>query len=225
MPTTPTGRGAQVIVDPGSLTAKAIRGSYASTMEANLAQVRSDRLSGAFASGDTTADGTTVTGGAATDLVTSTNTARILGLSNSLVTHTGDTATFVFATIMVPARAMGPNGILRITTLWSATGTAQKNCLVALSPVAGGGGVNVANQAITTQLGLHDIRHIRNANATNAQRYSNSVNAAWGGMAGANLSAAINTDSITYVNLSGVLTNAGDSVALESYLVELLRFN
>ena len=42
MPATLTGRGAQVVVDPLSNTAKAMRGAYATTFEANAAKVAAE---------------------------------------------------------------------------------------------------------------------------------------------------------------------------------------
>jgi hypothetical protein len=59
MPATATGRGAQVIVDPTSDTAKAIRGAYAATLEANNAKVAADIAAGLYAASDIKPDGTT----------------------------------------------------------------------------------------------------------------------------------------------------------------------
>jgi hypothetical protein len=69
MPATATGRGAQVVLDPTSATAQAVRGAYASTMEANRAKVAADVLAGVVSDG-TGQDGTTATSAAATDLAT-----------------------------------------------------------------------------------------------------------------------------------------------------------
>jgi hypothetical protein len=67
MPATATGRGAQVVLDPSSATAQAVRGAYAATMEANRAKVAADVLAGVVSDG-TRQDGTTATGGVATDV-------------------------------------------------------------------------------------------------------------------------------------------------------------
>ena len=61
MPATATGRGAQVIVDPMSDTAKAIRGAYATTFEGNAAKVAADVAAGLHASSGNKPDGTTST--------------------------------------------------------------------------------------------------------------------------------------------------------------------
>jgi hypothetical protein len=52
MPATATGRGAQVVVDPFSDTAKAMRGAYATTFEGNAAKIAADIASGAVAHGN-----------------------------------------------------------------------------------------------------------------------------------------------------------------------------
>ena len=67
MPATATGRGAQVVLDPSSATAQAVRGAYGATMEANRAKVAADVLAGVISDGNRP-DGTTGTGGVATDV-------------------------------------------------------------------------------------------------------------------------------------------------------------
>ena len=74
MPATSTGRGAQVIVDPMSDTAKAIRGAYAATIEANTAKVASDVAAGLHANSGSKPDGTTTTN-IATDIAVSPSVA------------------------------------------------------------------------------------------------------------------------------------------------------
>lgn len=60
MPATATGRGAQVVIDPGSDTEKAIRGAYATTLEANTLKVAADVAAGLVSDGYRP-DGTTPT--------------------------------------------------------------------------------------------------------------------------------------------------------------------
>jgi hypothetical protein len=79
MPATSTGRGAQVIIDPGSDTEKAIRGAYASSIEANTAKVRADVAAGVVADGYGP-DGTTRTASMATDTA-----VNPMGANNPLV--------------------------------------------------------------------------------------------------------------------------------------------
>jgi hypothetical protein len=67
MPATATGRGAQVVLDPLSDTAKAVRGAYATTYEGNRAKVAADVAAGLVSDGNRS-DGTTATGGVAADV-------------------------------------------------------------------------------------------------------------------------------------------------------------
>ena len=225
MPATATGRGAQVIVDPGSDTGRAIRGSYANTLEANTAKVRADVLAGAFPSGNNTADGTTETGGAANDPMMSTNAVKIIDQSNAAISHTGDIVQFAFKVVPIPAGAMGPNGVLRVTTLWSFTGTATKNAAVTFSNTAGVGPGNVINQTITTQLTFNDMRMIRNANSVAAQKFFAANTNTWGIGTPGIATLTVNTAAVSYVNLLGTLTAGAESITLEGYTVELLRLN
>lgn len=87
MPATATGRGAQVVIDPLSNTAKAIRGAYAATYEANAAKVAADVLAGLQSDGSRS-DGTTSTGGPAVDIdvnpaATANISSIVLGASGS----------------------------------------------------------------------------------------------------------------------------------------------
>jgi hypothetical protein len=224
MPATATGRGAQVLVDPSTDTAKAIRGAYANTLELNTAKVRGDVEAGTFPPSNTTSDGTTNTGVPATDPIISGAAAKIIGQSSVAVSHTGDTASFSFAVIPIPANAMGPNGMLRVTTLWTFTGTLSKNAQVTFSNTPGGTGL-VLNQAITTGLSVHDVRDIRNANSVTAQKILSPNTAPYGVNAPSVVALAVNTAAACYVNMAGVMTNAGESMTLEAYTVELLRLN
>ena len=127
MPATATGRGAQVVVDPGSDTERAIRGSYANTLEDNLAKVRGDVLAGTFAPGNTTSDGTTNTGGKATDGATvpgGTGLARLLNPPVASVGNGADLTEDLLQTVTIPANALRNVGdILRIRAGGTFTGS------------------------------------------------------------------------------------------------------
>ena len=53
----------------------------------------------------------------------------VLGASAVAASHTGDTNPFTFATVTVPANAMGPNGRLRITFFWTTTASGNSKVL------------------------------------------------------------------------------------------------
>ena len=117
MSATATGRGAQVIVDPGSDTEKAIRGAYAPTLEGNIAKVRDDRLAGVFPYAETSPDGTTITGGRATDFATvpGTGVPRILNPAVASIGNGADTTEDTLQTYVIPANTLRNIGdLLRI---------------------------------------------------------------------------------------------------------------
>jgi hypothetical protein len=75
------------VIDPLSNTAKAIRGAYAATYEANAAKVAADVLAGLQSDGSRS-DGTTSTGGPAVDIdvnpaATANISSIVLGASGS----------------------------------------------------------------------------------------------------------------------------------------------
>ncbi len=83
MPVTLTGRGAQVVLDPIGDHAKAARGAYAATLEANIQKRRDDVLSGASADGNAP-DGRTNSGGTAVDTLAAPSAAALTASSVTL---------------------------------------------------------------------------------------------------------------------------------------------
>lgn len=131
---------------------------------------------------------------------------------------TGSTTETTLATITLPAGAMGANGILRISSVWTMNSNANNKTLrhrlggtaIAQLPLASPNIFYVANTLF------------RNRNAQNSQIVM-PLNAA-GGMsssAGALVSTAIDTSLSQSLTLTGQLANAGDQIALEAYFVEL----
>jgi hypothetical protein len=90
MPATATGRGAQVLVDPTSDTAKAIRGAYATTFEGNTAKIAADIAAGLHAASGSKPDGTTSTN-IASDIAVSPSVSPKQAGSLVLGTNAGPT--------------------------------------------------------------------------------------------------------------------------------------
>jgi hypothetical protein len=144
----------------------------------------------------------------------------ILGASGTAVSGAADTNENTLATITVPAGAMGTNGILRITTNWAVTNSANNKTLrVRFSGAAGTIlGVFVA----TTQPRLkNDALIINTAAATQA------TSSTWWASAGNAVDAAtaptVDTTATTTVVITGQKASAGETLTLSNYLVELLR--
>ena len=111
MPATATGRGAQVVLDPLSDTAKAVRGAYATTFEANAAKVAADIAAGLVSSGNRP-DGTTSTGATAVD--TDVNPAATASVTGSMVI--GTSAGPIISSGTGVASGTQPSGSLFIRT-------------------------------------------------------------------------------------------------------------
>ena len=150
-------------------------------------------------------------------------TWRVLAASAVAASHTGSTAETALATIAVPANAMGPNGVLRITTHWSYTNNANAKTLSVR--FGGVSGTQYLANNVSTSATTRDQRHIHNVNANNSQK-GGMVGAVsvggWGSNANAPVTSTLDTTTAKDIVISGVLANAGDTVTLESYLVEIV---
>ncbi len=123
------------------------------------------------------------------------------------------------ATITVPAGAMGPNGLLRVKTLWSFTNSANnKNLRWRL------GGTAFLDATQTTNASYQDRREVHNRNSQSSQ-VGWAANATAGGGGASTLAvttAAINTAADTTLLITGQKASAGETLTLEAYLVEVM---
>ena len=140
---------------------------------------------------------------------------RVLAQSSVAVPHTGDTIETTLASVVIPAGAMGPNGRVRITSLWSGTNSANNKTMRHKI-----GGVNYFAQNLTTQQSWRHETEIGNRNAANSQ--AGNGNNSWGAAGQATITSAIDTSSAVTVLLTGQLANAAETVSLEGYRVEVL---
>jgi hypothetical protein len=144
-------------------------------------------------------------------------TWQVLGASAVAVSHTGSTAKTTLAIITVPGGAMGANGMLRITSLWSHTNSANNK-----TPRVEFGGTQYYGGNVTTAATSRMFRTIANRNAENSQvGGAESAVFNWGSTSSALTTGAVDTSVDQYLVFSGQLANSGDSIALESYLVEV----
>lgn len=145
-------------------------------------------------------------------------TVRVLGCSGAALSLTGTVNETTLATITVPARAMGANGILRITTLWTYTNSANNKTLR-----VDFGGTDFLSNIATTTLSTQTLTMIRNRAATNSQvGFTNATFSAIGTTTGALTTASIDTTAEQSLTITGQLASSGENITLESYLVELI---
>jgi hypothetical protein len=135
------------------------------------------------------------------------------------VSHTGTTGETTLATVKVPGRSIGPNGVLRITSTWSHTNSANIKILRAKF-----GGTTFGSISATTTATFRMQQEIHNRNASNSQGgYGTGGTGGWSTTTGSPITAAIDTTADQNVVFSIELANAGETATLESYTIEVLR--
>jgi hypothetical protein len=102
MPATLTGRGAQVVLDPIGDHAKAARGAYATSLEANTQKRRDDVAAGLVPDGNTSDGRDAIYSGPATDLAVAPG-VRTLNPPVSAVGNGADTTEDTLQTFVIPA--------------------------------------------------------------------------------------------------------------------------
>ncbi len=147
---------------------------------------------------------------------------RALAWSGVQVTPlTGSTSETAFVTVSIPANAMGANGTLRITSIFSHNNSAgTKTQRIRLGGISGT--IFQANAPTATQSSRIQCQ-ISNRNATNSQVSPATINVGFGSVNAATVTAAIDTTSAQDLVISGQLSNGADNMALEAYIIEILK--
>lgn len=148
---------------------------------------------------------------------------EVLARSGSAVSHTGSTSETALATVSLPAGSMGPNGILRVTHLWSMTSSGNvKTPRIRLGGIAG---TAFYQQTQTTTVTLRHQTEIANRNNAASQVSWPSIagGGGWTASAQAATTGTVNTGATLDIVISGQLASSGETITLEAYLIELLR--
>ena len=144
---------------------------------------------------------------------------QVLARSFAAVSHTGTTSETTLATVTVPAGAMGANGVLRITSLWSYPNNANSKQLRIKFD-----GNNVLNTSPTTTAQHQTIITIGNRNSASSQVMGSGATASTGGLGNTGTAPAtmsVNTALAKDIVFTVTLANSGDTATLEGYLIEL----
>jgi hypothetical protein len=148
---------------------------------------------------------------------------RVLAASNVAVSHTGNTNETIIATVNIPAGAMGLNGQLRVTSLWSTPGGSGNNKTLRMR-MNGLAGTSIMGTTQTTNLSYADTaRIIGSRNSATSQVSRNSGLPAGGATAAAIGVAGVNTNAAWTLDFTATLANSGETITLEQYTVEILR--
>ena len=129
---------------------------------------------------------------------------------------TGTLTKTTLATIAIAAGAIGPNGSIHITALFSMTNNANnKTFTVELA------GTAFYNTTLNSQSAIQVISIIRNRNSESSQ-VGGLVGSTSGIGAAGLVTSAINTASAQNITITAQLANAGDTATLEGYTVEIV---
>ncbi len=140
------------------------------------------------------------------------------GPSSAAVALTGTTSETSLNSIIIPGGLLGPTGLLRVTALYSTTGSASNKTIKMMF----GGAFDFAAGMTVSTAGAFSFLKLRTVQNTgdNRQVYFQS----WGetGSNGAaNGIGAVNTKLDQLLDFRAILANAADTITLESWLVEV----
>lgn len=176
--------------------------------------------------GSLSANVTSVAGRTGAVTLTSSDIAHgilVAGVSCTASSHTGDTSEFVLATISIPAMPAG--AILRFTLHFSGTSNGNGKTVKAYFGAVGsgtGGTPYVSISSLTTNIVLATQRMLLNR-TTSSQVCTNLItNSNTFAGTSALTSSSVNTAAGTELTITGMLTNAADTITLEGYLIELI---
>lgn len=147
-------------------------------------------------------------------------TRYVLAKSGVAVSHTGDTNETALATVPLPANAMGPNGVLFITAIWSYTNSANNKIM--RTRLGGISGTVFGQTTATTSAVLREQREIHNRNSASSQVGFQLGSGGWITSSSALATASIDTTSAQDIVLSALLANSGETITLEAYVVEVI---
>lgn len=152
-------------------------------------------------------------------VVVNAPTVLVLGSSAVAVSGPADTAENILATVTIPAGAMGTNGRLRIESLWTITNSANNK--IPRIRLGGIGGTQFMGRVIGAAATFYNLFTIANRGVTNSQ-ISNQANGDVTISTAAVVTGTIDTSAAQTLVFTGQKASAGETITLESYLVELI---
>lgn len=147
-------------------------------------------------------------------------THSIIASSATPVSGPADTSENILATVTIPAGVMGTNGRLRIESLWTITNSAN-NKIVRVR-LGGISGTQFLGRVIGAAATFYNLFTISNRNAANSQ-VSNQSNGDFTISTASVVTGSIDTSTAQSLVFTGQKASAGETITLESYLVELIR--
>lgn len=144
---------------------------------------------------------------------------RVIGASAVAVTLTGSTDEAALAAFTLPGGALGPNGALRITTVYSFTNSANSKTM--RYRLGGLGGTAIMAVSATTTVSNMVQRTIQNRGVQDSQVAApTGNNGSFGNSGNSPGTAALDTAQDQVIALTGQLASSGETITLESWLAE-----
>jgi hypothetical protein len=144
----------------------------------------------------------------------------VLAASGVQVSHTGTTAETTLATVTIPAGAMGANGAIRISSVWSNNNSGNNKTFRAR--LDGLAGSIMYSGVVTTTVSFNDPpRLIQNRNSVSSQVGRNAGSSGAGSSGSSIYTSSADTSAAVDIVFTAQLANTGDTARLEGYVVEL----
>ena len=153
-----------------------------------------------------------------------TNMWKVLAHDAAGWSHTGDTSETALVNVKIPGGYLGANGMVRITTLWTGTSSANnKSMKVRHAASSGVTGNTYTSVSTTTSATSKYQTEFHNRNSVSSQVGGLSAGTGgWGTTSLGLISGTVDTSADSYINITGQLANGGETLTLEAYTVEVL---
>jgi hypothetical protein len=149
----------------------------------------------------------------------SSNVPVVIAQSGAANALTGTTSRTAMASVSIPAGTLGPNGFIRVTMQWSNTSSANAKTIDTKF-----GGTTFLNLSGFTSTASNRYQFVlMNRNATNSQIANPAAQAGggWGTNTGSPTTGSVDTTSTQTLEIGATLANSGETITLESYIVEV----
>jgi len=132
------------------------------------------------------------------------------------------TAETILATVPIPAGAVGANGAIRITTLWTYTNSANsKTVRVRLGGISG---TSFGAAVATTTADVQMMHIIRARNSTSSQvGFAANAGSTFATTTSGAASGSLDMTAAQDLVFTGTTASSGETITLESYIVEILK--
>jgi hypothetical protein len=145
------------------------------------------------------------------------NLPYAISQSATAVSLTGSVAETSMLSITIPASIMGINGSLRLSTVWSTTNNVNNKTITTKF-----GGTTASTAVLASCATYREQRQISNRGSLSSQVTSTGAAGGWGVSSSAIVTLTKDTSIDQILSVTGTLANAGDTMTLESYVLEVI---